>query len=117
MKPYLIGKSTLLVAHPPLVHQSFYDDQKQLWIDSSSGIPIVDTTNKKRKKLASDFGETTMTKTQEGTDQSEILQASDFGETSITETHEGTDQSEVLRASDMGETIQTNTGEGSDVLS
>lgn len=100
-----------------LTTQNIYDDKKQMWLEPISRIPLVESKKRRPRKLASDFGETTMTKTNEGSDQSEVLLSSDFGETVITETHEGTDQSEVLMASDMGETLQTNTGEGSDVLS
>jgi hypothetical protein len=45
---------------------------------------------------ASRYGETSVTKTQEGMDQLESLEASRFGETLVTETREGIDQSERL---------------------
>lgn len=61
----------------------------------------------------SNLGETLLTKTREGVDQSEGVRVSEFGETISTRTAEGTDQRE-FRASDFGETVMTATSEGVD---
>lgn len=71
-----------------------YCHEQQLWIDAD-GVPIV---MKQANSKASDFGETTVTLTREGIDQteSEISLASDYGETTFTKTSEGHDATEVL---------------------
>jgi hypothetical protein len=68
--------------------------------------------------IATTFGETTVTATREGIDQSEItlFEASQFGETTLTKTIEGVDQSELsdVLSSQFGETTFTRTREGAD---
>ena len=93
-----------------------YDNDLQIWVDSVNRSPIVlnHIQTNSRNKLSSDFGETSLTRTSEGADQSEIIGCSDFGETLITETREGADQSEIIGCSDFGETTMTKTQEGSD---
>lgn len=78
-------------------HSHLYDPILQLWINTSTGEPVVTELTNRLK--ASQFGETTMTKTSgEGVDHTgEALQLmSQFGETSITETREGVDSSESV---------------------
>jgi hypothetical protein len=92
-----------------------YDPIQQLWVNAESGeVLVMQHVNGIRSHLAaSDFGETTLTRTIEGADQSEgrvsdeltapdtsfgarTISASPFGETSLTETSEGIDQSERI---------------------
>ncbi len=94
--------------------QMRYDDNMQLWVNQQTGEPIVLEFFEGSNRLCSEFGETDMTKTQEGADQSEALQLSEFGETTITRTQEGADQSEMLGFSEFGETVITETREGAD---
>ena len=96
--------------------QIMYDTHLQIWVNNDNRKPVVSNSaqSKSRNTLASDFGETQLTKTSEGVDQSEIISCSDFGETLITETREGADQSEIIGCSDFGETTFTKTREGSD---
>ena len=92
-----------------------YDEHRQIWIDQTSGAPVV--TCLQMRDEPTQFGETVVTATREGTDQSEIsaLRASPFGETTLTKTAEGTDQSEVsLAQTRFGETTLTETREGAD---
>lgn len=93
-----------------------YDDRLQIWIDRESGLPAVICAQ--MQTLPSPFGETTLTETREGADQSEIadLRASQFGETTMTKTREGTDQVEgaMLLETKFGETTLTATVEGAD---
>ena len=91
-----------------------YDAGLQLWVNRQTREPIVLGDFGGRSRCASQFGETTLKKTQEGADQSDILTCSQFGETSLTKTQEGADQSEVLCDSQFGETTLTRTQEGSD---
>lgn len=86
-----------------------YDATRQLWINAD-GIPVVEAA--RTEQCASDFGETTVTTSAEGVDQSEG-RGSDFGETTLTRTSEGTDKTEML-SSDFGETTVTKTSEGTD---
>jgi hypothetical protein len=92
-----------------------YDPGRQLWVDCASGVPLVLSIQTR----SSNFGETTLTETREGVDQSEMistLSASTFGETSLSKTHEGIDQVEGTKvlASQFGETVLTRTSEGTD---
>jgi hypothetical protein len=115
MMPFvLLGRKKLPPeSAPSLEHE--YDRYRQLWIDKISGEPLVSRMHGHAQPTQ--FGETTMTESREGVDQSEgvSLQASQFGETTLTKTHEGADQSEgVFQASQFGETTHTATREGAD---
>lgn len=110
----LINREALTpeVMPPKEIH---YDDKLQIWVDQETGKSIVlQSFENSPKIICSDFGETTMTKTQEGADQTETIGFSDFGETAITETREGADQTEMIGFSDFGETRLTATREGAD---
>lgn len=115
MTPFvLLGRKKLPPESAPS-SENEYDGNRQLWIDTSSGQPLV--SRMLAHAQPTQFGETTITETREGVDQSEgtSLQASQFGETVLTKTHEGVDQSEgVFRASQFGETTHTATREGAD---
>lgn len=117
MTPFvLLGRKKLPRENAPS-SEHVYDADLQLWIDRSSGVPLVSCMQAHAQR--SQFGETTMTETREGVDQSEgtIFQASQFGETTLTKTRKGADQSEgaaAFRASQFGETTHTRTREGTD---
>lgn len=110
----LVNREQLRPEPKPSEH-IYFDGKLQLWVDSKTGKPVVlRNVGKAPDRLCSDFGETTMTKTQEGADQTEIIRCSDFGETAITETREGADQTEMVAGSDFGETTLTRSQEGTD---
>lgn len=142
MTPFvLLGRKKLPPETAPSPEYA-YDRDRQLWIDKSSGTPLVLCIQGHAQP--SPYGETTMTETREGVDQTEgaTLQASQFGETTMTKTREGADQSEGaallhglqfgkiahtptleradqtegahLHASQFGETTHTRTREGAD---
>ncbi len=116
MTPFvLIGRKKLLPEMGPS-SEHVYDQQLQLWMDKTLDAPLV--TIMGRPAQSSQLGETTITRTREGTDQPEvaIFEASQFGETTLTKTQEGRDQSEVaaFEASQFGETTLTETREGAD---
>lgn len=142
MTPFvLLGRKKLPSEGAPSSDHT-YDVLKQLWIDSSTGMPLVlriqghaqrsqygETTLTETREgadqtegtafLTTQFGETTITATREGADQSEgtVFQTSQFGETTLTKTREGADQTEsidFLLASQFGETVHTRTREGVD---
>jgi hypothetical protein len=95
--------------------QVIYDDNLQIWINQDTGKSIVlQSFENSMKRFCTDFGETTLTRTQEGADQTEVIGASEFGETLMTETREGADQSEMIGFSEFGETRFTATIEGVD---
>ena len=75
-----------------------YDEEYQLWVDRDSRAPLVESAVC-RASGQSNLGETTLTATIEGADQSEIVGwrslGSPFGETTLTRTFEGADQSEI----------------------
>lgn len=116
MTPFLLQGAAKLPPEPMPLEHHVYDPQLQIWIDRRTGVPVVissvdvDPTR---------YGETTITETQEGTDQTEIqiLYASAFGETTVTRTAEGVDHSEAtsLSATRFGETSVTATVEGVDM--
>src|SRR5882762_4439875 len=119
MTPFvLLGRKKLPPDSAPSP-EHVYDDDRQLWIDRSSGIPLVLSMQAHAQR--SQFGETTMTETREGVDQSEgtTFQASQFGETTLTKTREGADQSEGaanFQASQFGETTHIASREGVDEI-
>ena len=116
-EPFILWARQPLPAESAPMHEHQYDLQRQLWVNAATGVPMVAESCINR---ASQFGETSITKTREGADQSEVSSpsASQFGETSITETREGADQSEVSSpsASQFGETTLTRTHEGYDQM-
>lgn len=95
----------------PAPHHQF-DTLRQIWIDTTTDEPLVSSL----RATATQFGETTITETREGTDQPDAahLLGSPFGETTLTKTSEGSDQPELLFSS-FGETTKTATREGMDV--
>jgi len=113
LTPYiLLGRKKL----PPECAPSpehVYDEHWQIWIHKNSGMPLVCCL--RTHAQPTQFGETTITATREGVDQTEgaALQVSEFGETIQTRTHEGMDQTEgtALQASQLGETTLTKTRE------
>jgi hypothetical protein len=116
MTPFVIsGRRKLPPESEPSDDQE-YDENAQLWINRRSGLPLV--VEMSRQLRVSQFGETTITETREGADQSEIVsfEATPFGETTYTATVEGADQSEIatFQASQFGETMITKTTEGAD---
>lgn len=116
MTPYiLLGRKKLPPESAPS-SENLYDETRQLWIDSTSGMPLVSTARSHARPTQ--FGETTLTETREGTDRTETasIQASEFGETIQTRTREGVDQTEgtSILASQLGETTMTKTREGAD---
>ncbi len=81
-----------------------YDTNRQMWI-TRDGVPLVQVI---AGSPASDFGETIVTKTTEGVDQTEGAGiASDFGETIVTATREGVDQTESASPFEMEEDDRT----------
>ena len=95
MTPFILKKSIKLPNESGPSEGELYDRNQQLWIDLKSGEPLVRCMQ--TRVQASAFGETTITETREGTDQSEAVgfTASQFGETLMTKSMEGTDQSEI----------------------
>jgi hypothetical protein len=115
MTPFILKGRRQLSPESAPSSDEFYDQHRQLWIDRESGEPLV--RRMQSRVEPSQFGETTITETREGADQSEIacLTASQFGETTITKTREGADQFEItLLSSQFGETTVTATLEGAD---
>jgi hypothetical protein len=119
VEPFVLRNKQRLPAESAPNPWEVYDSERQLWVDARSGEPLVGRTvlQDANGLLPSPFGETLLTATVEGADQSEIS-ASPFGETSMTKTVEGTDQAEsisaALPASPFGETTLTRTREGTD---
>lgn len=116
MTPYILdGRKRLPPESEPSPEQ-YYDVERQIWADRPSGRPVVELMASPCSQ--SQFGETMLTKTHEGADQSEVaaLEASQFGETTITETREGADQREIVGVvmSQFGETTMTKSVEGAD---
>ena len=115
MTPFILR---CVVAFPPETppETCVYDSERQLWIDEETEVPVVLLN---ASGDISRYGETTITETREGADQSEIgmMRASTYGETTLTKTVEGADQGEVVThlASRFGETTTTRAPEGTDV--
>ncbi|WP_428673345.1 hypothetical protein [Reyranella sp.] len=116
MKPFILREKLKLASEPAPSTQHTYDQVRQIWIDRKSGKPLVMLLE--RGSLSSQFGETTLTETREGVDQTESSNVHDsqFKETALTGTREAAKQREViaLRPSQFGETSTTATLEGVD---
>ena len=64
MMPFvLLGRKKIIPESAPL-SEHVYDHDKQLWIEKSSGTPLVLCIQSRAQ--ASPYGETTMTETREG---------------------------------------------------
>ena len=115
MTPFILKGAIRIPPETDAPPEHVYDRQRQVWIDSRSGVPVVVSSVGAH---ASRYGETTITETREGADQAEVasLRASRFGETTMTKSMEGADQGEMaaLAASQFGETTVTATLEGAD---
>jgi hypothetical protein len=115
MTPFVLTGRSKLAPEPAPSDGEYYDPVLQLWIHRESGEPLV--SHFRKDLAASQYGETSLTDTREGADQSEsAIHASNYGETTLTKTHEGTDQTEATswQASQYGETMKTTTREGID---
>jgi hypothetical protein len=117
MKPFILRAAKQIPAELGPAANQAYDAEKQIWIDTNTGEAVV-SQELADPIGASRFGETTITETREGADQTEVagIQASRFGETSMTKSMEGTDQGEgtYCLSSRFGETTSTATREGID---
>jgi hypothetical protein len=116
MTPFVLkGRKKLPPETEPSPEQS-YDRKLQLWISRTSGLPLV--VEMRQQLRALQFGETKLTETREGADQSELasIEPTKFGETTVTATVEGVDQPDIaaFQASEFGETTITKTLEGVD---
>ncbi len=116
MTPFILQGRTKLPPEAEPSDRETYDRYLQIWIDKETACPLVESV--RTTIHSSQFGETTLTETREGTDQTEFItpQASPFGETMMTKTVEGADQFEVatLQPTNFGETVRTMSREGTD---
>lgn len=116
MTPFILKERRKLPSEKDPLDEYVYDQDRQVWVDPKSGTPAIDCL--RARASASQVGETTLTETREGVDQTEgaVLEATPFGETLMTRTVEGVDQSEIVgvQASPFGETTVTATLEGID---
>jgi len=71
-----------------------YNPVLQIWIQTETQRPWIECVGDFSR---SPYGETAMTETHEGVDQSEGV-GSPLGETAFTRTHEGVDQSEAIQS-------------------
>lgn len=118
MVPFVLRTRRRLPAEVLPGDDLVFDSGLQLWMNRSSGMPVVSEYAAQTTRVeASQFGETIGTRTREGVDQTERVSASNLGETIVTKTSEGIDSTErtsSLVASQFGETIHTATHEGVD---
>jgi hypothetical protein len=116
MMPYVLRQKRALPRDAGPSEDQRFDLEQQLWVGVPSGAPVIATLQS--SCLASRFGETPITETREGVDQSEVstFEGSQFGETILTKTLERAGQPEIsrLRSSSFGETTITATLEGAD---
>jgi hypothetical protein len=94
LTPYILLGRKKLPLEVALSPEHVYDEHRQIWIHKNSGMPLVCWMQTHAQPTQ--FGETTITETREGVDQTEgaALQASQIGETTLTKTREGVDQTE-----------------------
>lgn len=113
IEPFVLQTRVALPPDPTPAGEHYYDYTRQIWVNATTDMPVVAEYNTQQ---ASKFGETSITETREGADQSEVstINASRFGETSFTKTAEGHDQGESVLASKFGETSITRSPEGHD---
>lgn len=91
-----------------------FDESRQVWMHLPSGRPLVVAV--RDRNAATPFGETTITETKEGHDESEIAShlGTPFGETTLTKTSEGRNETEMTFMTNFGETTYTASREGTD---
>lgn len=93
MTPFILKGAIPIPSEAVLLTEHLYDSQQQLWINSRTGVPLILSD---MPADTSTYGETTTTRAaREGTDQINLVHASIYGETTLTKTCEGTDQSEI----------------------
>jgi hypothetical protein len=74
--PYiLLGRKKLPPESAPSP-EHLYDNQRQLWIDRNSSEPLVSSMRAQAQPMK--FGETTLTETREGADQTECAAVQEF---------------------------------------
>ena len=115
MTPFILEGATKIADEDVPTKEQVYDTRVQLWIDTRTGVPIVSPT------VATNVSGTDNDRVEEGLVDEDsaytpCMRASEFGETSLTKTSEGIDQSEVTDfcASPFGETLHTATVESVD---
>ena len=125
--PFVLLARRALPRQAPPNPEIWFDEELQLWMSPATGRPLVSDYAAPADN-SSDLGETVMTRTREGADQTEGVRGSDLGETIVTKTQEGIDTTERAAflplegatiptspaASKFGETIITMTHEGRD---
>lgn len=115
VEPLVLKGRHVFASDPTPVPTDRYDPERQIWVNTLTGLPIIESLQ--RAGGSTPFGETVTTESREGADQSEItaITASQFGETMMTKSQEGHDQTgESPMASTVGETTNTYTREGVD---
>ena len=122
MTPFILKGATKIPDEEAPTEGQLYDSELQLWIDTRTGVPLVSAavatkacepdkecaeeylvnsdSARTPPMTASQFGETLLTRTSEGVDQSEAtaFSASPFGETGHTATVESVDNPETVTA-------------------
>ena len=92
--PYALKERSLVEGGGLSISGATYDSLRQMWIHEETGRPWVEWA---QESAPSPYGETAITETHEGVDQSEVV-SSQIGETAFTRTHEGADQSEAVQS-------------------
>lgn len=69
MKPFILKKAKKIPSEPSPTSNCIYDPVQQVWIERSTGVPLV-LSNYVNNSTR--FGETMLTETRESADQSEI---------------------------------------------
>lgn len=111
MTPYILLNRKKLPLESIPSPEYVYDQHQQLWIVKNSGVPLVCCM----RTHASQFGETSITETREGADQTDTaVYVPGLGEADQASAHEGMDQGDLIQASRFGETSMTRAPEGSD---
>lgn len=114
--PFVFRDADRLPTSEALDRGRSYDPKRQLWIDDETGEAWVlyQARLQQGDRSRTRYGETLITQTTEGIDESEGVQATEVGETMITRTSERPDESEAVGASEFGETLITKTSEEPD---
>jgi hypothetical protein len=120
MTPFVLRDCARLPAEPEPSSDQVFDRFLQVWTSKRSGVPLVLGIQSEQSK----YGETTITATVEGADQSEIsslaffdtLSSSKYGEQTRMRIVEGVGEQDFFggSSSQYGETTLTRTQEGVD---
>lgn len=115
MKPFILDGAIAIPSDENPSQSYIYDMDLQLWVDKENMTPLIDSYTAGEATL---YGETILTDTVEGADQSEIASTIPTSRDCLADTflnnHTAPEKKTLSRPTQFGETLITKTAEGVD---